>query len=131
MRAIKVSGYAIELLTQYRVWWNKRRLQFGSARCGEKERLFIQEDGKPLYPDTINYWLDQFLEKHHFKHITPHSLRHTFCTLELAGGVDYKTQQSMSGHAQASTLVNTYSHALESAQNRAADVLEKNIVAAP
>lgn len=128
MRNVKVSGFVLEMLAEYRVWWNEYRLKLGEAWNGEKERLFIKEDGKPLYPDTINYWMNRFLEKHHFKHITPHSLRHTFCTLELAAGVDYRTLQSMSGHAQASTLVNIYGHALESAQSRAADVLEKTLL---
>lgn len=128
MRSVKVSDFVIGLLTEYHVWWNEKRLQYGESWKGEQERLFIQDDGKPLYPDTINYWMDKFLKKHHFEHFTPHSLRHTFCTLELAAGVDYRTLQSMSGHAQASALVNIYGHALESAQNRAADVLAQTLL---
>lgn len=128
MRAIKVSTYVIDLLTKYHIWWNERRLQYGSSWQGEKERLFIQDNGCPLYPDTFNFWLNKFLEQNGFEHITPHSLRHTFCTLELAAGVDYKTLQSMSGHAQASTLVNIYSHVIESAQDRAAEALAKTLL---
>lgn len=128
MRSVKVSDFVIGLLMEYHVWWNEKRLQNGENWRGKQERLFIQDDGRPLYPDTINYWMDKFLKKHNFKHFTPHSLRHTFCTLELAAGVDYRTLQSMSGHAQASTLVNIYGHALESAQNRAADVLAQTLL---
>jgi site-specific recombinase XerD len=114
-----------ELLAQYRVWWNEHRLQYGTDWHGEKERLFIQDDGSPLYPDTINFWLKKLLEHNSIPYITPHSLRHTFCTLELAAGTDYRTLQSLSGHAQASTLVNIYGHVLESAQRKAADALER------
>lgn len=128
IRSVTVDEFMVQLLGQYRAWWNSYRLKLGEAWNDEKERLFIQEDGKPLYPSTINYWLNRFLEQHGFRHITPHSLRHTFCTLELAAGVDYKTLQSLTGHAQASTLVNTYSHVLESAQRRAADVLAKTLI---
>lgn len=125
VRDVRVSGFVFELLAQYRVWWNEHRLQYGTDWHGEKERLFIQDDGSPLYPDTINFWLKKFLEHNSIPYITPHSLRHTFCTLELAAGTDYRTLQSLSGHAQASTLVNIYGHVLESAQRKAADALER------
>lgn len=128
VRSIKITAYVVDMLTQYHVWWNERKLQFGSAWKDREERLFVQDDGKPLYPDTINYWLERLLEKHGFFHITPHSLRHTFCTLELAAGVDFRTLQSMSGHAQASTLINIYGHALASAQQKAAEALENTLL---
>lgn len=124
VRAVKVPAFVMELLAQYRAWWNAQQVKFGPAWNGEKERLFVQQDGKPINPDTINYWLKKFLEKHHFEHITPHSLRHTFATLQIAAGVDIRTLQARTGHAQASTLVNIYSHAIKSAQEAASDALE-------
>lgn len=124
IRAIKVPAFVIELLDQYRAWWNSQRLLYGEAWSGDVQRLFIQADGKPINPDTINYWLNKFLEQNGFKHITPHSLRHTFATLQIAAGVDIRTLQARTGHAQASTLVNIYSHAIKSAQEAASDTLE-------
>jgi integrase len=124
IRAIKVPEFVIHLLRQYHTWWNEHRLLFGEAWEGAQERLFIQDDGKPINPDTINYWLNKFLKQNHFEHITPHSLRHTFATLQIAAGVDIRTLQARTGHAQASTLVNVYSHAIKSAQEAASDALE-------
>ena len=124
MREIHIASFAMEQLAKYRAWWNELRLKNGDAWRGEKERLFIKDNGLPLYPDTVNFWMNKFLERNGSEHITPHSLRHTFCTLELAAGTDYKTLQSLSGHSQASTLVNIYGHVLESAQRKAAKALE-------
>lgn len=123
-RSIDIPPFANVALKEYREWWVERRLQWGASWNGEQERLFIQDDGKPINPDTINFWMEKFLEKHDFPHITPHSLRHTFTTLQITAGVDMRTLQSRTGHAQASTLVNTYSHTIKSAQKKATAALE-------
>lgn len=130
IRAVKVSPFVFELLGQYRTWWNERKLLFGKDWQGKEQRLFIQEDGKPINPDTINFWMSKFISKHHFEHITPHGLRHTFATLQISAGVDIRTLQARTGHAQASTLVNIYSHAIKSAQEAASDVLENVLLPA-
>lgn len=103
VRAIKVPAAVIDLLRQYRAWWNEHRLLFGKAWGGSQERLFVQDDGKPINPDTINFWLERFITKNGLPHITPHGLRHTFATLQITAGVDVRTLQARTGHAQAST----------------------------
>jgi len=105
-------------------WWSEQKLAFGEAWNGGENRLFIHTDGKPINPDTINYWLDKFIEKHGLEHFTPHSLRHTFSTLQITAGVDLRTLQARTGHAQASTLLNTYSHAIKTANAKAAIQLD-------
>lgn len=124
VRAVKVPAFIFELLTLYRAWWNAQKVLYGKSWKGQAQRLFIQQDGSPINPDTINFWMNKFLEKHHLEHITPHSLRHTFATLQIAEGVDVRTIQSLTGHAQASTLVNIYSHAIKSRQAAASGTLE-------
>jgi len=124
IRAVKVPAFVFELLGQYRTWWNEKRLLFGKDWQGKEQRLFIQEEGKPINPDTINFWMNKFISKHHIEHITPHGLRHTFATLQISAGVDIRTLQARTGHAQASTLVNIYSHAIKSAQEAASTVLD-------
>lgn len=124
IRAVKAPAFIFELLGQYKTWWNKQRLLFGTDWQGSDQRLFIQENGKPINPDTINYWMNKFLAKNDLRHITPHSLRHTFATLQISAGVDIRTLQARTGHAQASTLINIYSHAIKSAQEAASDALE-------
>lgn len=123
-RDIKVTAYVMDALAEYRKWWVEHRLKWGKDWRGEQERLFIQEDGRPIFPDTINNWLRGFVERNSLPKITPHSLRHTFATLQIAAGVDIRTVQARTGHSQASTLLNIYSHALESAQDKAAETMD-------
>lgn len=123
-RAIKLPQIVFDTLAEYRIWWNLQRLQNGDQWRGELQRLFIKKDGAPINPDTINYWLGRFIKRNNLPRITPHGLRHTFATLQIAGGVDIRTLQARTGHAQASTLTNLYTHALKSAEAAAADVLD-------
>ena len=123
-RPIKLPPFMFQLLSQYRVWWLEQRIHNGDRWQGKDERLFIQSDGKPINPDTINYWLGKFIKRHSLEHFTPHSLRHTFSTLQISAGVDIRTLQARTGHAQASTLTNIYAHSIKSATEAASDVLD-------
>jgi len=123
-RPIKLPPFIFDVLAQYKKWWTQQRLINGSKWQGELNRLFIQSDGKPINPDTVNFWLDKFIEKHGLTRFTPHSLRHTFSTLQIAAGVDIRTLQARTGHAQASTLMNIYAHEIQTANEMAADTLD-------
>ena len=79
------------------------------------------ESTKPVHQlagKTINH--------HHrlISSISIHSLRHTNITLLLAAGIPLKTVSYRAGHAQTSTTSNIYSHAIRSADEKAAEVLE-------
>ena len=42
--------------------------------------------------------------------VTPHVLRHTFCTNMIRAGADVKSVQYLMGHAKADITLNTYTH---------------------
>lgn len=123
-RAIKLPLFVFEVLSEYQRWWLQQKLLSGSKWQGDENRLFIQADGKPIFPDTINYWLQKFIEKHGLEHFTPHSLRHTFSTLQIMAGVNLKTLQARTGHSQVSTLTDIYAHTIRTAEEAATDILE-------
>lgn len=123
-RMVHIPEFMVDLLREYRRWWAEYKLKLGDYWKGESDRLFVQDDGKPINPDTINFWLDKFTEKNGLEHLNPHALRHTFATLQIAAGVDLRTLQARTGHAQASTLMNIYSHAIRNAEEAATDALD-------
>ncbi|MBS5480797.1 MAG: site-specific integrase [Clostridiales bacterium] len=130
VRAVKLPPFMFELLNMYKKWWTMQRLANGDRWKGEKQRLFIREDGSPINPDTINLWLDRFLAKHDFPRITPHGLRHTFATLQIAAGVDLKTLQARGGWAQPDTPMKIYAHAIKSAAEAATEALDNMLTPA-
>jgi integrase len=94
----------------------------------KNQRIFTAEDGGLISPDTVNFWLEKFREKHGLPEFTPHSLRHTNVTLQIAAGVPLPTVARRAGHAKVSTTENIYAHAIKTADEMAAEVLE-NILA--
>ena len=57
-------------------------------------------------------------------HIPFHGLRHTSATLLIAAHQDVRTVSNRLGHAQASTTMNIYAHALKENDHTASNALE-------
>ena len=123
-RAIKLPPIVFHVLAEYRLWWDAKKQEAGPGWQDSEGRLFVQNNGRPINPETINYWLGKFIKKHGLQHFTPHSLRHTFVTLQISAGVDIRTLQARTGHAQASTLTNTYAHVIKAKTEAAAELLD-------
>ena len=78
----------------------------------------------PIYPDTVTDWFAKFRKRNDLPKVTLHSLRHSNATLMIAEGVDIRTVSNRLGHAQASTTLNIYAHALKSRDLDAAEKLD-------
>jgi integrase len=77
----------------------------------------IDKNGKPHSRTNPKPELNKHYERLHL-----HGLRHTYASMLVASGVDFKTVQYLMGHASASTTLNLYAHVQEG-QNRAASDL--------
>lgn len=130
-RKLTLSNTACMLLREYKAWQDKRREELGD-QWQECDRLFTQWNGTPIHPQTISDWFRKFLNKHpELPRVRLHSLRHSNATLLIAEGVDIRTVSNRLGHAQTSTTLNIYSHALQSRDAAAADCLDNALSASP
>ena len=98
----KESHKAIEI-------YLKRARSKMSKNC-EDEHLFLSRLGKKISRQSL--W--KMIKKYSIqcgirKHITPHTLRHSFATHLLEGGADLRGVQEMLGHADISTT-QIYTH---------------------
>jgi len=70
--------------------------------------LFIKDDGKHLTRQDVYNFIRKQGEKIH-KHISPHTLRHSFATHLLENGADLRVVQELLGHSDVATT-QLYTH---------------------
>lgn len=78
----------------------------------ESTHIFCMPTGKVYDPRTYEDLFKRTLKAAALPGINFHALRHTFATRALEAGMDIKVLSSILGHAQASTTLNLYAHAL-------------------
>ena len=81
--------------------------------------------GDPIYPSTIEFWVDKVCQAAGLPHLMLHSLRHINITMQIAAGVPLVTVAGRAGHARTSTTTDIYSHFLKTADRTAAKKLEE------
>lgn len=133
-RTTDIDESCAMILKKYRTWWLEERLKMkdiwpeyitikdvnGHTKQVKNDRLFVQNDGTPIFPDSITKWISKFSDKYGIEHFTPHNLRHTNVSLLFANGVDVRTVADLVGHAQTSTTLNIYAHVMASTKQAAA-----------
>ena len=104
-RLVPIGRRAIGALASY-VRELRPRLEQGEGRGA----LFLNARGQPL--TRMGAWkiLQKYVARAGIeKHVSPHTLRHSFATHLLEGGADLRAVQEMLGHADISTT-QIYTH---------------------
>lgn len=109
----------------------KYRLSIGDYWQGD-QWLFIQDNGKQMcystpysaFKDIIARYNADRQPADQLPAIPFHGLRHTSATLLIASKQDVRTVSSRLGHAQASTTMDIYAHALRETDRKAVNALE-------
>ncbi|HBE9726714.1 tyrosine-type recombinase/integrase [Clostridioides difficile] len=85
---------------------------------GHSDFVFVNPKGKPKVAidySTLFVRMVKKYNKHHedtpLPHITPHTLRHTFCTRLASRNMNPKDLQYIMGHSNISITMNWYAHA--------------------
>ena len=104
-RLVPIGETAKKFITEYLN--NGRNLKAGNK---SKDCIFLNPRGLPL--TRMGFW--KILRKYTIlagvtKHVSPHTLRHSFATHLLEGGADIRVIQELLGHANISTT-EIYTH---------------------
>ena len=125
-RVIRLPQATIDDLRAHQVTQTEQRLALGSFWKGTEDYVFTNPEGKPLKPDSVSSWFSKFMKQHpDIPFITLHSLRHTNATLQLAAGVPITTVKKRLGHSNTATTGRVYAHAVQSADDTAAEKLDE------
>lgn len=132
-RLISIPQVVASIGRQWKREQAEYRLSIGSQWIGEGN-VFTRWNGQIMGLDTPYQAFHRIIEHYNATRqpdeielplIPLHGLRHTAATLLIANGVDVRTVSGRLGHANTSTTLNIYSHALEEFDRKAADVLEQ------
>ncbi|NCE75429.1 site-specific integrase [Anaerotruncus sp. X29] len=130
-RSVSIPHSLTERLAALRQSQEEFRSQVGDYWQGENW-IFTQDNGRMMnystpyqaLQDTITRYNKDKPTEQQLPHIPFHGLRHTSATLLIASQQDVKTVSTRLGHAQTSTTMNIYAHALQESDRKAADALE-------
>ena len=94
-----------------------RRKQKNLVIDGYSDFLFINRNGNPQVAVNYEAVFRKLVDKYNSKHeeplpkITPHVMRHTFCTRLANAGMNPKALQYVMGHSNITITFNRYTHA--------------------
>lgn len=123
-RTFLISPWVKSIIEDYKVWYQDTYSVRGNLL--RKRKLFCQEDGKPIHPDTLTIWCRKFCNRNpSIPRFTPHILRHTYASMLISLGISMKEVSSRLGHSMLTTTCNTYTHSMQFADRRAAEALDQ------
>ena len=123
IRDVAVPDFIVSLLEEYKLWYDEQKSIVGDF-WHESNRLFVQDDGKPIHPSTISKWFVKYVGQIGLPVINFHGLRHTNASLLVAQNIDIAVISARLGHAQISTTLDFYVHPLLSHNRKAGYALE-------
>ena len=124
-RVVTLPDSVMLELQEYKNLWISHKEAIGDKWI-EKENswIFCNDEGEHFYPSSPSNWWSKFIHKNNFRYIRLHDLRHTSASLLIARGVHAKIISERLGNSDISITMNTYGHALKSADRSAAEKFE-------
>lgn len=90
--------------------------------CG---RICCNWDGRPYHHDTPSKQFRKFADANGFEGVRFHDLRHTHATILFANNIDAVAVASRMGHADASTTLRVYAHAIRQRDRDSANAMQQ------
>ena len=95
--------------------------------------VFLDKNGNPKVAMHLQNYMRDMRQKYinlfgnTFPKVTPHVLRHTFCTNAQQAGLDVKSLQYLMGHSNASVTLDVYTHSNYEAVEKAFEQVAANL----
>lgn len=119
-RTLYLPPYAIAYLKEQKRQQNENRLRAGDQWHNDDGLVFTREDGSPLVTGSVNSAFKRICTELGHPELTPHALRRTFVSREIAAGTDVKTVSALVGHSSIDITLTTYAATTEDRKREAA-----------
>lgn len=124
VRTIKVMPKVMACLREVRKKQLEMRLRMGNGWQNVNDLVFTHADGRNYCDAVVRKHFKKIVKRIGLPKLRVHDLRHTFATLALQGGVDYKTLSNALGHSDVAFTMNQYAHVSEAMRDNMITKLE-------
>lgn len=125
VRRLELDSRTVTALKDWRRKLAVEKLAAGRNWAGDLDTgyAFVDELGKPIRPDGLNWAFESACRRAGVPQLSPHGLRHTAATLALARGVPAHVVQERLGHTDVAITLGLYSHVIPGQQAEAAQAI--------
>lgn len=123
-RLITLPPAMLTLLDETRRYQDEAAAMVGDIWQGDG-RIVCAWNGAPYHHGTPSKQWRAFADKNGFQGVRFHDLRHSHATLLFADNIDAVAVASRLGHADASTTLRTYAHALRRRDQDSANAMQR------
>ena len=125
-RTITIPSALVNMLLEYKEWQDNEKAKAEDLWI-DCDRLFVDDYGKPLNPDSMYQWWARFLKRNGLRHISLHALRHTSISSLISNGADIVETSRRAGHSNITTTLDIYSHLYKKLNRNSADIFEREL----
>lgn len=77
-RTLSLKPTPLMLLREYQKWQEQQKEAMGDAWQDKDGRVFTNDFGAPIHPDSLTGWFTDFVKRHNLPKISLHGLRHPY-----------------------------------------------------
>ena len=107
-RSFSVPSSVIQVLKKVRIKQAEWKLRYGALYHNKDNLVFTNELGQHVATRSVYNHFKAIVKKMGLSEVRFHDLRHTYATLALQNGVDYKTISNNLGHATVAFTMDVY-----------------------
>lgn len=129
-REVALPNTVLEALRRHKTRQNSLKLALGPAYV-DRGFVFAMNFGESWKPDGISTLYRTIVNRAKLGRLRFHDLRHTAASLMLDQGLPITTVAAVLGHANTSTTLSLYAHAIKGSEQAAAVMMEGILQGAP
>ncbi len=109
IRDVTIPDFIVSLLEEYKLWYDEQKSIVGDF-WHESNRLFVQDDVKPIYPSTISKWFEKLVKQIGLSVFNFPVLGYTNVSLMIANSIQYQIISRKVGYSSIQVTDKFYSH---------------------